>query len=97
MYPTFQNLRYSVGFGFRWFSPIGPLRFEWGIPLTRRPEDDRMEYSFELQRAEVRIPAHKHDLEHRVVEREMRVLRHDRQAARVTVRDASSPRNGHST
>ncbi len=29
-YPTFQNLRYSVGFGFRWFSPIGPLRFEWG-------------------------------------------------------------------
>ena len=26
----------SVGFGFRWFSPIGPLRFEWGIPLDRR-------------------------------------------------------------
>ena len=23
----------SWGFGFRWFSPIGPLRFEWGIPL----------------------------------------------------------------
>jgi outer membrane protein insertion porin family len=34
-YPTFTNLRYSVGFGFRWFSPIGPLRFEWGIPLNR--------------------------------------------------------------
>ena len=28
-------LRTSVGFGFRWFSPIGPLRFEWGIPLAR--------------------------------------------------------------
>ncbi len=27
----------SVGFGVRWFSPIGPLRFEWGIPLSRRP------------------------------------------------------------
>jgi outer membrane protein insertion porin family len=27
------GLRKSVGFGFRWFSPIGPLRFEWGIPL----------------------------------------------------------------
>lgn len=24
---------YDVGFGFRWFSPIGPLRFEWGFPL----------------------------------------------------------------
>jgi outer membrane protein insertion porin family len=28
----------SVGFGFRWFSPIGPLRFEWGIPLNRRKD-----------------------------------------------------------
>ncbi|MFN7729378.1 MAG: outer membrane protein assembly factor BamA [Bdellovibrio sp.] len=27
----------NVGFGFRWFSPIGPLRFEWGFPL--RPSD----------------------------------------------------------
>jgi len=28
----------SVGFGFRWFSPIGPLRFEWGFPLDRRTD-----------------------------------------------------------
>lgn len=27
----------AVGFGVRWFSPIGPLRFEWGIPLNARP------------------------------------------------------------
>jgi len=32
---------HSVGFGFRWFSPIGPLRFEWGFPLNRRPEIDQ--------------------------------------------------------
>ncbi len=25
------------GFGIRWFSPIGPLRFEWGFPLNRDP------------------------------------------------------------
>jgi outer membrane protein insertion porin family len=25
----------DVGFGFRWFSPIGPLRFEWGFPLRK--------------------------------------------------------------
>ncbi len=30
------SLYKSWGFGFRWFSPIGPLRFEWGIPLDRR-------------------------------------------------------------
>jgi len=25
----------DIGFGFRWFSPIGPLRFEWGFPLRK--------------------------------------------------------------
>lgn len=30
-----RSLRYSLGFGFRWQSPIGPLRFEWGFPLDR--------------------------------------------------------------
>jgi outer membrane protein insertion porin family len=31
------GMYWSVGAGFRWQSPIGPLRFEWGVPLTRRP------------------------------------------------------------
>ena len=35
---TPEALRQDVGFGFRWFSPIGPLRFEWGFPIQRRPE-----------------------------------------------------------
>jgi outer membrane protein insertion porin family len=35
------GLFWSVGFGFRWLSPIGPLRFEWGIPLTPRPTDGK--------------------------------------------------------
>ncbi|MGE0763490.1 MAG: outer membrane protein assembly factor BamA [Bdellovibrionales bacterium] len=30
------NFRSDVGFGFRWFSPIGPLRFEWGFPIDRQ-------------------------------------------------------------
>ncbi|BDG08340.1 outer membrane protein assembly factor BamA [Anaeromyxobacter paludicola] len=30
------SLYKSVGFGLRWMSPIGPLRFEWGFPLNRR-------------------------------------------------------------
>jgi outer membrane protein insertion porin family len=28
----------SWGFGLRWFSPLGPLRFEWGFPLDRRKD-----------------------------------------------------------
>ncbi len=27
----------DVGFGIRWYSPIGVLRFEWGFPLNRNP------------------------------------------------------------
>lgn len=32
---SLKSLRYSMGFGFRWQSPIGPLRFEWGFPLDK--------------------------------------------------------------
>ncbi len=34
------NLLYDAGFGVRWFSPIGPLRLEWGFPLFL-PEEER--------------------------------------------------------
>jgi outer membrane protein insertion porin family len=30
------GLRFSTGFGIRWFSPLGPLRFEWGLPISPR-------------------------------------------------------------
>ncbi len=36
-----SSLRSSWGFGFRWFSPIGPLRFEWGIPFYRISAQER--------------------------------------------------------
>jgi len=32
-------LRSDYGFGFRWFSPIGVLRFEFGFPIN--PKDDK--------------------------------------------------------
>lgn len=35
------GLFYSFGFGVRWLSPIGPLRFEWGIPITKHAVTDR--------------------------------------------------------
>jgi outer membrane protein insertion porin family len=43
------SLLHSVGFGVRWFSPIGPLRFEWGIPLNRRPNlDQSVDFQFTI-------------------------------------------------
>ncbi len=34
------SLYKSWGFGVRWQSPIGPLRFEWGFPLNRRHDPE---------------------------------------------------------
>lgn len=45
---AFSRLRTSYGFGIRWFSPVGPLRLEYGIPLNRRPGIDdsgKLEFS----------------------------------------------------
>mgnify|MGYP000271125955 CR=1 FL=1 len=31
-------LRHAVGVGIRWYSPLGPIRIDWGYNLDRRPE-----------------------------------------------------------
>lgn len=37
----------GTGFGFRWFSPLGPLRFEWGFPLRANEQSpDSMIFDF---------------------------------------------------
>lgn len=41
-------LRYSVGFGLRWQSPLGLLRFEWGFPLTRLPYEESSVFEFTI-------------------------------------------------
>jgi outer membrane protein insertion porin family len=43
-----SGIRRSVGFGFRWLSPIGPLRFEWGIPMDRQPGEDPLVFEFTI-------------------------------------------------
>lgn len=46
---TPDNFYSDVGFGFRWFSPIGPLRFEWGFPLRDTPtSQDRVLFDFSI-------------------------------------------------
>jgi outer membrane protein insertion porin family len=34
--PGAASMLMDWGFGIRWFSPLGPLRFEWGFPINRR-------------------------------------------------------------
>lgn len=47
---SISNFRQDMGFGFRWFSPIGPLRFEWGFPIERRTrfKEDPVNFQFAI-------------------------------------------------
>lgn len=45
---SLEGLRHSAGFGFRWFSPIGPLRFEWGLPLAPEAGEDPIVFEFTI-------------------------------------------------
>ncbi|HEY2731895.1 MAG TPA: outer membrane protein assembly factor BamA [Polyangia bacterium] len=44
----FSAYRASWGFGFRWFSPIGPLRFEWGVPFRTLPGEQPIVFEFTI-------------------------------------------------
>ena len=40
---------WSAGFGVRWVTPIAPLSFEWGFPLTPRPGDPKFQFEFNIK------------------------------------------------
>lgn len=42
------HLRANYGFGLRWLSPFGPLRFEWGLPFKRKPGEDKIVFNFTI-------------------------------------------------
>lgn len=45
---TLAAMRESIGWGVRWFSPVGPLRFEWGIPLNPLPSEQKLVFEFTI-------------------------------------------------
>jgi outer membrane protein insertion porin family len=45
---SLATLRTSWGFGFRWFSPLGPLRFEWGFPFKPLPYEEASVFEFTI-------------------------------------------------
>jgi len=45
---SLTNLRTSYGFGIRWFSPLGPLRFEWGFPFKALPYEEKSVFEFTI-------------------------------------------------
>jgi outer membrane protein insertion porin family len=44
----FEKFRFAWGFGIRWFSPIGPLRFEWGFPVGPQGTEQDSVFEFSI-------------------------------------------------
>lgn len=44
----FTGLRQTAGWGFWWLSPIGPLKFEWGYIIRKRPDDQASQFEFSI-------------------------------------------------
>ena len=42
------NLRYSVGLGISWISPVGPLKLSFGHPLNAKANDRKQQFQFQL-------------------------------------------------
>lgn len=42
------DLRTSYGFGIRWLSPMGPLRFEWGFPINPYEDERKAVFDFSI-------------------------------------------------
>ncbi|MDH4231910.1 MAG: outer membrane protein assembly factor BamA [Nitrospirota bacterium] len=48
-YEDFQNfgtLRYTAGLGFRWISPMGPIRLEWGYNIDKKEGESASKFEF---------------------------------------------------
>lgn len=43
-----SEIRKSVGIGVRWFSPLGPLRVEWGYNIDKKPGEDSSNLNFQI-------------------------------------------------
>jgi outer membrane protein insertion porin family len=46
--PNFESFRYSAGVGLAWNSPVGPLKFSYGIPLNEKTGDRIQRFQFQV-------------------------------------------------
>lgn len=43
-----REMRSAAGVGFRMFTPIGPIKLDWGYKINKRPEEDPYEWHFSM-------------------------------------------------
>jgi outer membrane protein insertion porin family len=56
--PELESFRYSVGVGLAWNSPVGPLKFSYGVPINKKVTD-KAALQFQVRYSRVRHAAGK--------------------------------------
>ena len=52
VYPSFnEDVQYAAGLGFRYYSPIGPIRADVAVPLNPRGDDDPVAFYISIGQA----------------------------------------------
>jgi outer membrane protein insertion porin family len=46
--PTLESFRYSTGIGLAWNSPVGPLKFSYGVPINKKVGDKVQHFQFQV-------------------------------------------------
>jgi len=46
--PGSAGMRFSTGLALTWLSPVGPLKFSYGMPIDRQPQDKVQRFQFTL-------------------------------------------------
>ena len=43
-----DKIKYDIGFGFRWTTPIAPFRFEWAFPIDKNGQMGQAHFIFSI-------------------------------------------------
>ena len=46
--PGLESFRFSVGVGLAWNSPVGPLKFSYGVPINKKVSDKVQHFQFQV-------------------------------------------------
>jgi outer membrane protein insertion porin family len=46
--PELESFRFSVGAGLAWNSPVGPLKFSYGVPINKKVSDKVQHFQFQV-------------------------------------------------
>lgn len=51
LFSEYDKVRYAAGLGLRYYSPVGPIRFDFAVPINGRDRDDAFQFYLSIGQA----------------------------------------------